>query len=238
MSQPSLRTLPRIWPRHAGGVAASVAVTAVGAVIVAAVAIQPKTPDTGAVGKMAQRLSYQDDAFVEEDVPVRRTRVYDALAMFALPQTEPAAWSDRPAPVVAVLEPASRPAASERPRLVPRMVSAAAADPHRMTLLPPSRPDRLAVAARPSAVVAAAEPPTAAPAGAPAREPVRILGWALPGTQYLPGRSDASHAASVAGGAVVSVGGRAADTIGETAARLGSAARSVGSTLVETVGLD
>lgn len=99
-------------------------------------------------------------AWTEEDVPTRTTPTFDSVAMFGLTFPEPQAWSDAPAhpPTPSVRTAAAR----EQVRTV--------------AVLPPTRP------ALQLAAIAPGAPPTA-----DARpRPIRLMGWALPGSEHLP----------------------------------------------------
>lgn len=179
---------------------------------------EPKLPPPG---KVADRL-----AFVEEDVPVRQTRIYDTLAMFALPQAQGSPWG---AAEIAIPQ---GPVRSRVAAAMPRMVEAEA--PHARQVLPPVRPTQAEFAkAEPAkaAPTAKAAPVAIATASAPLPgersvewmaatasaepSPIRILGLAVPGSQHLPsGRetmrgvaSIGTKAKAIGTGTVATVGG-------------------------------
>lgn len=184
---------------------------------------QPAQPD----GKISDRLS-----FVEEDVPVRLTRIYDTLAMFSMTASEAQPWSERRVPTLAALD-AGPGAAKAKAPTMPRMVVAERAPP-RNQALPPSRPTQLAAAATAPIVPVRAAAPTA-PAE-PSREPVRLFGWGVPGSQYLPGRRDAVKTAELIGTQAAKVGSGTAAFATDAASAVGDTVSSVGSTVAETVG--
>jgi hypothetical protein len=89
--------------------------------------------------------------------------------------------------------------------------------------LPPSRPVTIAASETPvtPAIVAKPEP-------RPAKEPIRVLGWSVPGTDLLPSGKDAADTVASVGGKVASVGKAAGTLTGKVA--------SLPWTLAETVG--
>ncbi|WP_375459598.1 hypothetical protein [uncultured Enterovirga sp.] len=177
-----------------------------------------------AAGKLSDRLS-----FAEEDVPVRQTRIYDTLAMFGMNTPEGQPWSERRAPTLAVLDPDPIPARAKVPTM-PRMVAAERA-PVRQPNLPPIRPVALASAATmPMPQVAAAE------AVEPSREPIRLLGWDVPGSRHLPTRKDAARTAELIGDKAAKVGTGTASLVTGAASAVGDTVSSIGSTVAETVG--
>lgn len=134
-------------------------------------------------GKANDRL-----AWTAEDVPVRATRVFDAVAMFGMPHAEPSEWSNIPAPALSLDTVPKRP----RPEAAPVRVTAA---------VPPLRPQMLAeVRVVPQA---AGSEKTDAPAK------LALLGWDVPGSDYLsriPGALDPLAAVQAAGRGAVTVG--------------------------------
>lgn len=179
----------------------------------------PVLPD----GKFVDRL-----AFVEEDVPVRDTRVYDTVSMFATLSVEPAAWSDIPAPA-AIADPVPVRSAALAPRMpaaaLPRMVVAAREPPRRAPATPPAKPFGLA----PVTMAAVTGRPASAEETEP--QPIRLVGWSVPGTQHLPGRRDAAKVASLVGNRAAAIGNGAADLVADGAEAIGGAMSRV----VETV---
>lgn len=184
----------------------------------------PEAQNAQPDGKISDRLS-----FVEEDVPVRLTRIYDTLAMFSMTASEAQPWSERRVPTLAALDAGSGTAKAKAPAM-PRMVVAERA-PARSQALPPSRPTQLAAAIVP---VRAAAPAAASPE--PAREPVRLFGWGVPGSQYLPGRRDAVKTAELIGDQAAKVGSGTAALATDAASAVGDTVSSVRSTVAETVG--
>lgn len=177
-------------------------------------------------GKISDRLS-----FVEEDFPVRQTRIFDTVAMFGMETAEGRAWSERSVPTLAALEGGTG-AARTKAASLPRMVVVDRA-PARSQALPPSRPLDVA-SATPTPVVIPVR--IAAPVE-PAREPVRLLGWNLPGSQHLPTRKDAVKTAEAIGDKAVKVGSGTASFVSDAASAMGETVSSVGSTVAEIVGL-
>ncbi|NNM75236.1 hypothetical protein [Enterovirga aerilata] len=139
-----------------------------------------------------------------EDVPTRATRIYDSLAMFALPQVEPSAWSEKPGQSDAV-----------RPNGAPRtaQIDRTERETRRLAALPPSRPAELE---QPLPTV---EPQPAVLASARTESRgFRLLGWDVPGTDVIPailpdGREVARKTAAL-GDKVIDLGSRLAGTVG------------------------
>lgn len=164
----------------------------------------------GQAGKRLDRLAFE----APEDVPVRQTRIYDSLAMFARPSAEPTPWSEAVPPV---LPAAAEPGRSEKASR-PAIAAVPAESSRRDLVLPPARPASVATIRR-------FEP---APAAEPERSPVRIAGWAIPGTQYLPDREDASavlgfvdDGARLLGVGAVRLARDGVDTIDRSVSRVG-----------------
>lgn len=207
MVGPRLSPLRQFWSitstRFMRDVAASLLATGLATAAVSFAMREPATQPSVHQGKFDERLAWQ-----VENVPTRQTRVYDTLAMFALPQAEPRAWSVA-APAsdkVAVLAPAS-PVRDRGQASVPSIVQAEAG-PHRTAtdaVLPPHRP----------IVLARAEPPTSIqqrPASPEeVRQPVRVLGWNVPGSDLLPSRHGALQKVAALGTRALSFGGDVAD---------------------------
>lgn len=186
-------------------------------------------------GKLADRLS-----FVEEDVPVRHTRIFDTVAMFALAPLEAGPWSERRVPTLAALD--ARPAPN-RPKAaaMPRMVAADAVA-LRPQALPPQRPVGL-VALPPTPRAASSGPLVLASAAAirpeaePAREDIRVLGWDVPGSRILPTRRDAVRTAEFIGGKAAAVGTGTASFVADAASAIGDTVSGVGGKVADAVGL-
>lgn len=180
----------------------------------------PVLPD----GKFVDRL-----AFVEEDVPVRDTRVYDTVSMFATLSVEPVAWSDVPAPAASAdTMPVRSTALAPRPHAaaLPRMVMVAREPVRRVAAaLPPAKPSGLP----PVTLAMAAGRPASSEETDP--EPIRLVGWSVPGSQHLPGRRDAAKVASLVGERASAIGTGAADLVADGADAIGGAMSRV----VETV---
>lgn len=180
----------------------------------------PMLPD----GKFVDRL-----AFVEEDVPVRDTRVYDTVSMFASLSVEPAAWSDVPAPT-GVVEAAPVRSMALAPRLhnasLPRILMVVR-EPvrHLAAALPPTKPSGLSPVTLAAVIGQAASTEETDP------QPIRLVGWTVPGSQHLPGRRDAAKVASLVGDRATAIGNGAADLVADGADAIGGAMSRV----VETV---
>ena len=182
--------------RFARDVAASVLAAGIVAVGFSHLSHEPSPPSGLPHGaKNLDRLSWE-----LEEVPTRNTRSFDSVAMFALPRVEPVAWTEGPMRLVAL------PAA-------PVKVAQAEREPRKAAILPPSKPPFVvAFAAHPSMPAAAqAEPETRS---------ISVLGWAVPGTDFLP--------------AIVPTAGR--EVMGRVAA-LGDSVLGAGRAVAETVGL-
>lgn len=218
-------SIPRHAPLRTLAVAAGAAlVSGLGWFVLSSLAVPPVPEATPSQldGKISDRLS-----FVEEDVPVRQTRIYDTLAMFSMNTAEAQPWSERRVPTLAALDAGAGTAKVKAPAM-PRMV-VAERSPARHPALPPSRPMELASATTiiPVRIVAPSEPE---------REPVRLLGWNLPGSQHLPTRKDAVKTAELIGDKAVKVGSGTASLVTGAASVVGETVSSVGSAVAETVG--
>ena len=169
-------------------------------------------------GKHVDRLAFSGD---EADIPVREARIYDTIAMFAQPRTEPRPWSEAPVPAT-VQEAGIRPMPL-RPVAMPRLAAAEAA----------RRPD----AARP-ARIAAADHVRPVQANRDLSEPVRVFGWTVPGSEHLPTRRDAAHVLGKVGDGAVAVGSGTANLVSRSATAVGTGLASAKTALAETLGLD
>lgn len=151
--------------------------------------------------------------------------------MFALPQADAGTWSERPAQTVPLPDPNAPNArvTSAGPAL-PRMVAADAEARRRPVIRPPSRPTSLGNSEASVDTVATNAPEAAEE---PQRLPVNVFGVALPGTQYLPTRKDATKVADHVG----ALGGRGADAVSSTVSRVGDAVSSLGKAAAGTLGL-
>jgi hypothetical protein len=140
--------------------------------------------------------------------------------MFSLPQADARTWSERS---VQPVQPAAAIPAKAAPAkaAMPRIAEYEAKEQRRMSL-PPSRPVTLAVAEAPAA------PAPAKPEPRPIKEPLRVLGWGVPGTDLLPSGKEAVDTVASLGGKVASVGKAAGAIPGKVA--------SLPWTLAETVG--
>lgn len=177
-----------------------------------------KPPALALEGKHLDRLAFAGD---ETDIPVRESRIYDTIAMFAQPQAQPRAWSES-AVAATVQEAGIRPIPS-RPLPAPRL---AVAKPDT------ARPDT----ARPIRT-ASAEPRGAAKAQDSGR-PLNVLGWDLPGSEYLPSRGDAARVATKVGDRATALGTGTARVVSRTATALGDGVASAGNALADTLGLN
>jgi hypothetical protein len=141
--------------------------------------------------------------------------------MFSLPQADARTWSERSVQPVPQAEPASAKAAPAKSAM-PRIAEYEAKQQPKAAL-PPSRPVTIAASETPvtPAIVAKPEP-------RPAKEPIRVLGWSVPGTDLLPSGKDAADTVASVGGKVASVGKAAGTLTGKVA--------SLPWTLAETVG--
>lgn len=218
--------------RFARDVAASLVATGLGALALSHVsAVAPSATPVAPTGKTSARLAAFEGSFVEENVPVRATRIFDTVAMFALPQSEPAIWNESPVQVarLAAEPPPLLPVG--RHRVVPQMIAASTQpvrpDAGRLAgVLPPARPARVASAGPMPAFVD------------PHRDRMRVFGWAVPGTDLLPNRRDATQAVASVGRGAATIGMKAVDTVGDTASGIGQAAASAGSAVLDAVGLN
>lgn len=218
--------------RFARDVAASLVATGLGALALSHVGtVDPAAPPAAPAGKTSARLAALEGSFVEENVPVRATRIFDTVAMFSLPQVEPATWNETPVQMARIVAEPPPVLPAVRHRIVPQMVAAATQpvrpDAGRLAgVLPLARPIRIASASPPSAFVD------------PHRDRIRVFGWAVPGTDLLPSRRDAKQAVASVGSGAATIGLKAIDTVGDTASGIGRAASSAGSAVLDAVGLD
>ena len=152
-------------------------------------------------GKHGDRLAFSGGD--ETEIPVRESRIYDTIAMFAQPQAEPRAWSEAPVRAT-VAEAGIRPVA-----------------------LRPVAPQRLAsrpLEGRPLRM-AASEPPRPAARAREASQ-VAVFGWNIPGSQHLPSGRDAVRAFDRVGNGAVALGSgtvQVVSNVGGGVARAGSA---------------
>ena len=213
-----LRTRSRLsWPvsstRFMRDVLASVVATGVATVAFSNLSHDPAPAQPVAVtpaGKVAERLGWNGE---EMSNPLR---IAETVAMFSLPQADARTWSERSAQLIQQAEPKAAKTG------VPRIAEYETKQQHK-TSLPPSRPVALALAEMPvaPAVVVKPEPH-------PAREPIRVLGWNVPGTDLLPSGKDALDTVASLGGKVASVGKAAGTLTGKVASLPGAVAETVG----------
>jgi hypothetical protein len=191
---------------------------------IATIAFSHLTRETAAVqpvavtpaGKVAERLDWNGG-----DAPDPSLRIAETVAMFSLPQADARTWSERSVQPVQQTE-APAPKAAPAKSGMPRIAEYEAKEQRRIAL-PPSRPVTLAAADAP-----AASPASVKPEPRPAKEPIRVLGWSVPGTDLLPSDKDAADTVASVGGKVASVGKAAGTLTGKVA--------SLPWTLAETVG--
>jgi hypothetical protein len=215
-----LRTRSKLsWPvsstRFIRDVLASVVATGVATVVFSNLMREPAPVQPVAVtpaGKVAERLAWDGE---EVSNPLR---IAETVAMFSLPQADARTWSERSlAPVrQAELAPAKPVAAKAG---VPRI--AEIEDKQRKMALPPNRP--VVVAEAPVAPTIVAKPETR-----PVKEPIKVLGWNVPGSDLLPSGKDAIDTVAYVGGTVLAIGQKAVSLPGKIG--------SLGSTASETVG--
>lgn len=181
-----------------------------------------ETPASFALaGKQPDRLFSGD----ETEIPVREARIYDTIAMFSQPQAEARPWSQ--APVSATAQEAGIRPAVLRPVAMPKL---AAAEPSRKA------PDT--AAAKPQRVAALESAARGARAKAEASEPVRLLGWSVPGSQHLPSRKDAGRALDKVGDGAAAVGSGTVKVVSRTASALGNGVASAGNAIASTFGFN
>lgn len=184
-----------VWSvRFMRDVTASVLAAGIAAVAFSHLSREPTAPAAPPRdAKNLDRLSWE-----VEEVPTRISRSYDTLAMFALPQVEPVAWSERPARLADGSTGATGATQAER-------------EPRRAAILPPSRPP---------AIVAAAQHVPAPNAGAaePEERGLTVLGWRVPGADLLagsvPSGRDALRRVAALGETVAGAGKAVAETVG------------------------
>lgn len=180
-------------------------------------ASQHPTPPLLAIdGKHGDRLAFAGD---ETHIPIREARIYDTIAMFAQPQVEPRAWSE--AAVRATMQ-----EAGIKPTMPRGEANAARRAPD--TLMAASKPIRTAAAdaARPKA-----QPKDEA-------APISLLGWNVPGSDYLPTRRDAARALDTVGNSAATVGVGTVRVVSRTASALGDGVMNAGSAIAGKLGLD
>ena len=213
--------------RFTRDVIVAAAAAGIGALAFSALMFTGEAPRQRAEAKLTDRLS-----FIQEEVPVRETRIYDTLAIFAEPQGEAGPWSDRPVPLVKVAEVSPTSTTVEGGKL-PRMASGEARGSRHAGALPSARPIQIASTA--SAASAQADAPAREPSTQP-RGPLRVFGWSVPGTQVLPTRKDAFTAVARIGDAAVEIGSGTVDVVGGTASSVGRTVTSLGGNLAESIG--
>jgi hypothetical protein len=196
------------------------AVTCIGAIAVGSWALWPQAsgsalpPSLALDGKHPSRLAFSAD---ETELPVRESRIFDTLAMFAQPQAQPRPWSD--APILATAAEAGiRPMAPRSP--APRLAKLPEAKPAEM-----SKPVRTA-----SALPAQANGPSGAHPN--------LLGWELPAAPRLPSRRDAARMLDKVGDGAVALGSGTVGVVSRTASAFGSTVAGAGSAIADTLGLD
>jgi hypothetical protein len=182
---------------------ASVLATGIAAVAFSHLSHEPQPPARDVSrSKSFDRLSWE-----VEEIPVRATRTYDSIAMFALPRVEPSAWSEP-----AMHADASKSGAAFKPAQIDRPEQA-----RRLAALPPARP---APSKGSTSSASEREPLRAVQVSSP--EPLQdglsVLGWRVPGTDRLPailpdGRDVLKKAAQI-GGKVTGMGQALAESIG------------------------
>lgn len=176
----------------------------------------PAPPSLAIDRKHADRLAFGGD---ETHIPVREARIYDTIAMFAQPQAEPRAWSE--APVRASMQEAGiRPTGSRGEAAAARRPSDAA-----MAMAKPVR-------------TAGADTARAKPQLKDEPGTVSLLGWSVPGREYLPSRRDAARALDTVGTSAASVGSGTVRVVSRTASALGEGVMNAGSAIAGTLGLD
>ena len=220
------RTMSSSSRRFLRDVAASVLATGVASLVFSQLAHEPgprgRALPPGA--KFEDRLRWRT-----EDVPTRQTTTYDTVAMFSLPLSVDTAWSDAradagvDAPHIDTTKPdaakldAGKPDAARvtRVRTVASAAHAPSSDaaeprvPRIASASPPARPLDLVLPADLSrmSVAMAAGPETGS-------RPIRLLGWAVPGSDLIPSGPDALEKVASLGGKVVSFGGAVVDSVG------------------------
>lgn len=162
-------------------------------------------------GKAVERLAYDAEA-----LQPRASSIAEAVAMFALPQADARTWSEWSVPAAAEVTTA-RTAMTRATPALPRFAQVETDKKRRAAHVPaPSRP----VPDEPGMVQTAQLEPKSAPAREPApmREPVRVLGWEIPG------------------GNVLASGREAIETVAALGIKAGSKVASLGEAAVETIG--
>lgn len=177
-------------------------------------------------GKLADRL-----AFEQEVVPTRETRIFDTVAMFSQLPAEPAPWSEAAVPTLPPMPVRVAHDAASRPAQMPRLVVSQAT---------PSKPAAARPPARPPADLGPKPGQSASSQGPAAarREPLRVAGWSLPGSQFLPTGRDAVRVVSFVGTKAVDLGSGTADVVQSGASVVGDALSSAGRRVAGTIGLE
>lgn len=173
--------------------------------------------------KLVDRL-----AFEQEVVPVRDTRIFDTVAMFSKLPAEPAAWAEEPVPTLRALpvQAPLRTAAAIIPRLV---VASAEVTPRAVQARPPARPTDLGrKAATPTLVQDEEE----------SREVIRLVGWSVPGSQYLPTGRDAVVTVSAVGRGAAALGHGASNAVRSGASAVGDVLSSAGRSVTSVLSFD
>ena len=185
-------------------VAASLVATAI---VTGAVAYLKHRPDAPAAepapAKLAERLGPAGS-----EAGDRSLMIFETLALFA-PTARDAGIAGQPIASATPVLPAAQ--ATARAPLAARSLDPA---PRRfVAALPPSRPADLVTRAAPPERVASAavEPATASSAR---REPLRVLGWSVPGSEHMPRPEDLATAAGHLGGQVTSVAANLGGVVG------------------------
>ena len=174
----------------------------------------PSAPPTLAMdGKHGDRLAFSGGD--ETEIPVRESRIYDTIAMFAQPSAEPRAWSE--APVRATVAEAGIRPVTLRPTPPQRLAAARAGE---------AKPMRLA-SSEPKLPSAKAREP----------QPVSVFGWSIPGSQHLPDGRDAAHALDRVGNGAVALGSGTIQAVSTTASSLGSGVSRARGAIADTLGL-
>lgn len=216
------RTMSSSSQRFLRDVAASVLATGVASLVFSQLA-----HETGVRGralppaaKFEERLSWRT-----EDVPTRQTTTYDTVAMFSLPLSVDTAWSearaDAPRIDPAKLDVARLDVGKPEPARIVRVRSVASAAHAPSSDATEPRVQRIASATPPSRPLDLALPAdlsrmSAAMATGPedGSRPIRLLGWAVPGSDLIPSGPDALEKVASLGGRVASFGGAIVDTVG------------------------
>lgn len=219
------RTMSLSSRRFLRDVAASVLATGVASLAFSQLAHEtvPRGRALPPAGKFEERLSWRT-----EDVPTRQTTTYDTVAMFSLPLSVDTAWSearadaavDAPRGDTAKLDTAKLdtakldPGKPETARIL-RVRSIVTASRPPSTDATEPRMQRVAFATPPARPADLSRMSAATESGAEAEpRPIRVLGWAVPGSDLIPSAPDALGKIASLGGKVVSFGGAIVDTVG------------------------